>query len=749
MIEIITPSLPTCPWFAPLGRPMTAAIKTRMLTVALLGNPNTGKSTVFNALAGLRQRVGNYPGVTVEKRLGKTTIDGLEFTLIDLPGTYSLAPRSLDEMVTVDVLLGRVGDVPAPDILLCVVDASNLDRNLYLVNQALELERPLVVALNMVDVAEGKGIQVDADRLQQQLGVPVAKMQAHRRIGLDGLREAIRGAAACPATRRESPFPGVFCDEVDRLAEKSGAGSNGRLPRFLVERLLLDVGGYLDQARLPGIDESLRDEVAAARERLAASGHEVPGVETAARYRWIDTVLAGVVSRGDRDEPTWSDRFDRVLMHKVAGTIIFAVVMLLVFQAIFRGALPAMEGIEWLVGLVGQFVGSWLPAGTVQSLLVNGVVGGVGGVLVFLPQIVLLFLFLAVLEDCGYMARAAYLADRWMSSLGLSGKSFIPLLSSFACAVPGIMAARVIENRQDRLVTILIAPLMSCSARLPVYILLIAAFIPQVRFLGGWIGLQEITMSAMYLVGALAAIVVALVLKRTILFEPTPPFVMELPSYKLPSLRNVVQRVVESGWRFVRQAGTLILAASVVVWALAYYPRASDEASRALLSRKADLQLQLERLTTGEAAASDSGGDAARELLRQELAAVTYELDGRQMRQSVLGRLGQFVEPAVKPLGWDWRIGCAVIASFPAREVVISTLGVIYNLGDEQDEKSEPLRHRLRAAKWDGSDRPVFNVPVALSIMVFFALCASVSPPWPSSAAKPIPGRGPFSVSPT
>jgi ferrous iron transport protein B len=695
-------------------------------TLALLGNPNTGKSTIFNALAGVRQRVGNYPGVTVEKHLGKANIKGREVLLVDLPGTYSLAPRSADEMVAVDVLLGRRDDVPTPEILLCIVDASNLERNLYVVSQALELQRPTIVGLNMMDVAAARGIEIDVDQLAKKLGVAVVQMEAHRRVGIEQLRIALAAAAGQASPNRGSPFPAAFCQEVDRLVESAATGGGGELPRFLVERLLLDVGGYLDRTRLPGVSDALRDEVAAARQRLAAAGHQVPGVETTARYGWIDRVLDGVVSQRPQQAPSWSDRLDRILMHKILGTAIFLLLMLLMFQAIFRWALPAMDGIEWVVMQLGRLVSGYLPAGALQSLLVDGVLGGVGGILVFLPQILLLFLFIAILEDCGYMARAAYLADKLMSTIGLSGKSFIPLLSSFACAVPGIMAARVIENRQDRLVTILIAPLMSCSARLPVYVLLIGAFIPPTKYLGGWLGLQAMTMTAMYLVGVVTAVLVALILKRTILREPTPPFVMELPGYKWPSLWTVCQRVVEKGWRFVRQAGTLILAASVVVWALAYYPRASGEGYAKAEAKKRQLEREINatRLLQAdfEGVADPSPDRLAR--LEGELAEVRNELAGLQMRQSFLGRIGRLIEPVVRPLGWDWRIGCAVMASFPAREVVISTLGVIYNLGDDADEAPVRLREKLPSVTWEGTQRPLFNVPVALSIMVFFALCA-------------------------
>ncbi len=534
-------------------RPLVSvASPTKTLTVALIGNPNTGKSTLFSALAGVRQRVGNYPGVTVEKKLGKTEFHGREFTIVDLPGTYSLAPRSPDEMVAVDVLLGRQSDVPAIDVVLCIVDASNLERNLYLVSQVLELGLPTVLALNMVDVAETKGISLDLNRLAERLPIAVVPVQAHRGIGLAALKEAISKAAKQPARQAASPFPEAFSAEVEALAARANSNGHAKLPRYLVERLLLDTSGYLAESGLPGIGPELVQELPAARSRLAAAGLPVPGVEAMARYQWAAGVLEGVVTRPRERRMTISDRVDRVLTHRALGTLVFVIVMLLMFQAVFYVA--DVSGANWLLdqvlGRASDAVRSITPEGAFQSLLVNGVIGGVGGVLVFLPQIFTLFLFIAVLEDCGYMARAAYLMDKLMVRVGLSGKSFIPLLSSFACAVPGIMATRVIENRRDRLVTILVAPLMSCSARLPVYTLLIGAFVPNWTLGHGWLSipwLHGTVMFAMYALGVVMAIGAAWIFKKTLLAGPTPPFVMELPSYKTPSVRVVIWRMLEQG----------------------------------------------------------------------------------------------------------------------------------------------------------------------------------------------------------
>jgi ferrous iron transport protein B len=648
--------------------------------VALLGNPNTGKTTLFNALSGLNHRVGNYPGVTVESRKGSMTCGGVAFEVVDLPGTYSLAPRSPDEMVTVDVILGRQEGEARPDVVVCLADASNLERNLYLTTQALELGVPVVVALNMIDVAESQGVRIDAPRLAERLGVPVVPIQANKRRGLDELRAAIHHASTAEAPSRGPVFPEPVRDEVQSLRAKLGEGT----PTYLAQRLLFDVGGYVEQrlaARLNGYN------LGEARARLGAAGFPVPAVEVRTRYGWIREALAGCVARPDRRPDTATDRIDRLLTHRLWGTLVFLAVMLLVFNAIFLGAAPLMDAINAGKDAVGEFVGDLLPPGPFTSLLTEGVIDGVGAVVVFLPQILILFAFIAVLEDCGYMARAAFLMDRLMARAGLSGKSFIPLLSSVACAIPGIMATRVIEDRRDRFATILVAPLMSCSARLPVYTLLIGAFLTT----GYPWWLPGVVMFAMYALGLVLAPLVAWALKGTLLRGQTPVFVLEMPSYKWPSLGVVARRVVESGWMFVRRAGTVILACMVLVWVLMYFP-ARDYPERIAALGKDDPE--------------------AKKLLAE------------WKRQTILGRVGRAIEPAVRPLGWDWRVAVAALASFPAREVVVGTLGILFEQGQVEADESEGLGEALREARWqDDTARPLFSVPTALSLMVFFALC--------------------------
>ncbi|MCA9104617.1 MAG: ferrous iron transport protein B [Planctomycetales bacterium] len=694
----------------------------------MIGNPNTGKSTLFNALSGQNVRTGNYPGVTVEKRIGHSTVAGQAIEWIDLPGTYSLVPRSPDEWIAVDVLVGQNVAHQPPDAVLCVVDASNLERNLFLFTQLLDLGRPVVVALNMMDQAERHGISIDVERLSDRLGVPVIPTEAHRRVGIDPLAEALIRAAQSNERAGVVPFPEELENQCQKLETALAAGTASSstetgstsqtpsLPRFLQLRLLLDRGS--DSLRHT-LDAKYRERVEplldSAHEAIDAARIDRASVEAVSRYSWLNERLEGVVSRGDRPvgAQSFQDRVDRFLVHKVWGTLTFVLLMLIVFQAIFAGAEPLTAGIEAGVGWIADIASGVLPEGVLRSLVVDGVIAGVGGVLVFLPQILILFFFIGILEDCGYMARAAFLMDRLMARIGLNGKAFIPLLSSFACAIPGILATRTIENRRDRLITILVAPLMSCSARLPVYTLLSSAFIPSTTWLGGWVGLRGLTVASMYALGIVAAVIVATVLRRTMLKGETSPFLLELPMFKFPSPRTVLGRMVERGGEFVKRAGTLILAVTVLVWAAASFP-VNGEAEKAFQTRLDELSVQAEAATV----------PADQERLAGEIDRLEKTRQSERLRESALGQAGQLIAPVVRPLGWDWKIGCAAIASFPAREVIVGTLGVLYQLGNEEDENSQGLRDAMRKATWDESDQKIFTVPVALSIMVFFSLCA-------------------------
>lgn len=670
----------------------------RRYTVAVVGNPNTGKTTLFNALTGLSQHTGNYPGVTVESALGEFSFNNDRFLAVDLPGTYSLAPRAPDEMIAVSVLLGFGENIAAPHAVLCVLDATHLDRNLYLFTQVLDIGLPTVVALTMTDLARKQGISIDIPELEKQLGVPVVPVQATKRLGLEDLRRTLaQTVQTATPPQRLVRFPEVFHKAVEQLSYDLPR-HNGKTPlaRFIVERLLIDAGGSIEDELTLQFGEDLRAHAASARARLTTASAPPQQIEVDARYQWITQVVAATVQQPLVVNQTWNDRIDSVVTHKVWGLGIFLVTMAITFQAIFSWAVPIMDGIDSSFKTLGSWVGSLFPEGPLQSLVVDGLIGGVGAVVVFVPQIALLFGLIALLEDSGYMARAAFLMDRLMASFGLSGRSFIPLLSSFACAVPGIMSTRSIDNQRDRIATILLAPLMSCSARLPVYVLFISAFIPA-QSLGGIIGLQGLTLFALYLLGLIFVPPIAWLLKRTMLQGNSVPFLLELPPFQLPAWRVVLFRMYDRSLAFLKRAGTIILATTILVWALSYYPNQTRVAE----------EFQARRATASA----------------EELTQLDIEEAGTRLRESYLGQAGRAIEPIVRPLGWDWKIGMATLASFPAREVIISALGTIYNLGSEQDEESMQLREIMQAERWpDG--RPVYTPVVALSIMVFFALCA-------------------------
>jgi ferrous iron transport protein B len=654
--------------------------------IALIGNPNTGKTTLFNELTGFRRHVANYPGVTVDIARGRLRGAETPTDIIDLPGTYSLAATSPDELVVVNMLGGQIKGQPPPDMIIAIVDASNLNRNLYLVSQLIEMGRPLMIAVNMIDVARSRGVEIDCERLTKKLGLPVIPIQATKPQTLTPLRAALAhlvdGNDAVPSP---SALPADVTDEARKLQPGRPLGENIRI---LMDR---DGAAEAQYRRLGGSPETLH----AARQRLVQLGMR-PIDEIRVRYAWINELLSDVIRRPSTPVKTWSDRLDRILTHRVGGMAVLIVVLLVVFQAIFRWAEPLMLLIENALAALAGWVANALPQGALSSFICDGLIAGIGGVLVFLPQIVILFALIAILEDCGYMARGAYMMDRVMRWCGMSGRSFIPLLSSFACAVPAIMGTRTIADRRERIVTILIAPFMSCSARLPVYILLIGTFIPRKAWLGGWLELPGLVMLAMYALGIVVALPLAWLLKKRVFYGASPTFVIELPSYKWPRWRSVWNRMSGAGREFLARAGSIILAVNVVVWALGYFPHSA----------------RIEQQVRATAAAQ--GWNEA------ELAG---EINGAYLRDSYLARFGHSIEPAIRPLGWDWRIGAAVIASFPAREVVVSTLGTIFNLGDA-DETSVDLRDALRTATWEGSGKPVFTIPVAISIMVFFALCA-------------------------
>ncbi len=670
-----------------------SATTSRTLRVALVGNPNTGKTTLFNRLTGSRQKIGNYPGVTVEKKYGTWEHSGRTVMLVDLPGAYSLAASSPDERVALDFLTGHLTGEPKPDAVICVVDASNIVRNLFLASQVADLGLPLVIALNMADAAEKSGIHIDKALLARRLGVPVVRTVATKGDGIESLEKAVLHAVDQRSLMLQVPWPEAVDHAVKYLGaglEKEGAQSlePGELRRILFDRQ----SAVLERAGWPaGSDKE--PLLSASRDILTAAGIQPVSAEALLRYEHLGHLTADAVKFPETRRRTWTERIDTVLTHRVWGLAIFIAMMFVVFQSIYSWAGPFMTAIEdgmaWVQEAVSPMLDAWP---TLQSLVVDGVLGGAGGVLVFLPQILILFFFIALLEDTGYMARGAFLMDKMFGWCGLNGKSFVPMLSSYACAIPGILATRTIEDPKARLTTILVAPLMSCSARLPVYTLMIGAFIKPTYGATA----AGFTLFAMHFVGLAVAVPVAWAMNKFVLRTRPLPFLLEMPSYRRPRLRDILWRMWERAREFLVRAGTVIVAMTIVIWALVYFPR--PESVREHIAAQAGV----------------------------ESAQVERRVDAAYIEQSYLARAGQAVQPLFAPAGFDWKITVGVLASFPAREVIIATLGTIYGIGSEVDEESGDLRSALKSDLWaDGelAGRPVFTVPVALAIMVFFALC--------------------------
>ena len=663
-------------------------------SIAVVGNPNSGKSTLFNRLTGLRQKTGNYPGVTVEKHVGIVKFDDAAYELIDLPGMFALSAHSLEERIASDVVLGRIPGIDRPAGILAVVDTTHLYQGLYLVQQLMELELPLLVALTMTDAAEASGIRIDIEALQRRLGgITVCPVVATTGQGMNALRAAI---ATLPDAAK--PALPTFWKELNAVSEELARDLPATVPRVEIERALIDLNSELAAEVANFLGDDGEAKMQAIRQRVFGSEPPLAN-EARHRYGWVREVLKEV-QHSVPAITTWGSRVAEFMNRPVPGTIGLFVVMAIVFQAVFAWATPLMDAIESGTAFLGVLLASNLPDGAVSSFLADGVIAGVGSVIVFLPQIMILFLFIIILEDSGYLARAAYLMDRAMRSVGLSGQSVIPMVSSFACAVPGIMATRVIPNRRDRIATILAAPFMTCSARLPVYALLIAAFVPAQSV--GWFNLQGIVLFGLYMLGIVAGLLTALLLKKTALHGPKPMFALMLPEFRRPNLQTVVMQLLGRALIFLKRAGTVIFAVAVVVWALAYYPR-SDVIAANLVQQQSS------------ASASLSG-----EPLDAALSRIENQAAAAQLEQSWLGRAGKVVEPVFEPLGWDWKISAAVIAGFPAREVVIAVLGTVYAVGGAADEST--LAARLKSATWpDGRD--VFTLPMVIGLLIFYACC--------------------------
>jgi ferrous iron transport protein B len=660
-------------------------------SIAVIGNPNSGKSTLFNRLTGMRQTTGNYPGVTVEKHAGTLQLESSAIELVDLPGIYCLGGYSADERIAVDMILGRIADTPAPDGLLVVLDATHLYQGLYLLQQLMEMQVPIVVALTMTDVATASGIDISIEVLQRHMdGIHIHPVVATTGRGLDGLKEALASVMEVHTPAIPESWP-----ELSETADRLTLQADNSMQRIDVIQALL----HPDSSQSDRLAELLGEPLLS-QTRASLFGSEPPqAVEARHRYEWVRSVLDEA-----QQQAMLLDRFGAKVLRWMnrpwPATLMFFAVMALVFQAVFSWATPLMDAIDSGASMLGSWVNSSLPAGAISSFITDGVIAGVGSVLVFLPQILILFLFIIVLEDSGFLARAAFLMDRVMRTVGLSGQSVIPMLSSFACAVPAIMATRVIPDRRDRIATILAAPFMTCSARLPVYALLIAAFVPDESV--GWFNLQGLVLLGLYLLGILGGLITAWLMKRSALRGPKPQFSLALPEFRWPNLQTVFIKLMQRARVFLKRAGTVIFSVAIIVWALAYFPRSET------------IQTDLHNAVV-QAETNFSG-----EQLEAELRGLENSAAAAQLSHSFLGRAGMFIEPVFKPLGWDWRVSAAVIAGFPAREVVVAVMGTIYAVGEEANEAS--LTAKLRSATWpDG--RPVFTLPMVLGLLLFYAWC--------------------------
>ena len=644
--------------------------------VALIGNPNTGKTTLFNQLTGARARVGNYPGITVERRVGVLSLSREQnVELLDLPGAYSLSARSAEEQIAINAVLG-LDEHQAPDVTLVVVDAGQLARNLYLVLQLCELKVPMVVGLNMIDEVDE---EPDVDELEKIFGVRFVPIVARTGQGLGKLRAAVAAALEDAPTPHaiDVGYPDTIIETADAVSEALPETWRRGSDRALAMWALTSVG---DDDELRHIPEDLRRAVLKQHE----GDSDIDGEIIAARYAFIDAQLG---EQKTPDEKTRSrlrtELVDRWALHPVWGFAIFILLMLMLFQALFSWSDPAIGLVEALFGALGELSQKYLPEGFIADLVSEGLIGGVGNVVVFLPQILLLFLLLGLLEDSGYMARAAYLMDRIMKSLGLHGRAFVPMLSGCACAIPAIMATRTMERERDRLLTMLVIPLMTCSARLPVYTLIIAALFPPSDVFG-FVPVQGLLMVFMYLFATLVALGAAGVLGRTLVKGRRMPLLLELPPYRLPTLRSVLRQTMERAGVFLKEAGTVILACTIILWLLLSYPKPD--------------------------APEPDGPDAA---------VATWQAD--KLAGSYGGQLGKAIEPAIEPLGFDWKLGVGIVGAFAAREVFVSTMGVVYGIGAEADEESQPLRERIKADKKPNGE-PIYTPLMGLSLMIFFAL---------------------------
>ena len=657
----------------------------RSYTIALVGNPNSGKSSLFNALTGLNQKVGNFPGVTVDKKTGIAKIsDSLTAHIIDLPGTYSLYPKSADEQVTYEVLLNQENE-DRPDLIIVIADASNLKRNLLFCSQIMDLKIPVVIALTMMDIARNKGIAINIPQLEEMMGVPVVAVNPRKDKGIGVLKKAISDISGEKQDIKEDfidvpALAGSWLTEIRSLCKQQGnyaalhIACNYKELRYINAAQRIWIGALLGENQFQ-------------KSRVQAE-------EIMLRYKKIDAIMADcVVTESEEQKVVTSDRIDKVLLHPLWGNIILLAVLFALFQSIFWLAKYPMDGIQQLFAQGGNLLGNYLPDGMVKDLLINGLLAGVSGIMVFVPQIMILFGFITVLEDSGYMARISFLTDRIMRSAGLNGRSVMPLISGMACAVPAIMATRTIQNKKERLITILVTPLMSCSARLPVYTMLIALVIPNTAVFG-ILNLQGLVLMGLYLLGFFMALIVAKVMSLIINAKERSYFLMELPVYRSPRWKNVGITMVEKGKIFIRDVGKIIIVLSLILWVLATFGppkamKAVEEKYATLTKLHPEQSNELEHLRATE-----------------------------KLEHSFAGMMGKAIEPAIKPLGYDWKIGIALITSFAAREVFVGTMATLYSVGDASNG-TKTLEEKMRNAKREDGT-PVYTLGAGLSLLIFY-----------------------------
>ncbi|SFR35009.1 ferrous iron transport protein B [Robiginitalea myxolifaciens] len=695
------------------------------IKVALIGNPNTGKTSVFNRLTGLNQKVGNYPGITVEKKQGICKLSrGVKAHITDLPGTYSLNTTSLDESVAVELLLNR--NAPDhPDLAIVVTDVENLKRNLLLYTQIRDLKIPALLVINMADRMSRKGISLDVEALEKKLNTRIALVSTRKNTGIDALKKLIENYRAIPAS------PCVDISKIDppyfdRLAKAFPKEDQYKLWVVITQ----DVNFTRLQKELPEIDPSFRIK---SKNDLKRLQHK----ETILRYQFINAVLKDTYTVDWLAAKGLRGTLDRILTHKVYGYLIFLLILLAIFQAIYDWSEVPMDFIDAHFALASEWIKDSFPPGMFTDLLAEGVIAGIGGIVIFIPQIAFLFFFIALLEESGYMSRVVFLMDRLMRPFGLSGKSVVPLMSGTACAIPAVMATRNIESWKERLITILVTPFMTCSARLPVYLIIISLVIPQGRFMG--LGYQALTLMSLYLIGVLAALISAAILNRILKIPTRNFFVVEMPTYKLPLWKNVVFTVIEKTKSFVFGAGKIILAISIVLWFLGSHGFSEEflnadsivteriaeeglsENSKAFIADKiqeyqSTLRVGL-RKSEGTVALTDVQDSL--DLLQRELEvrAINQEIASFRLEHSLIGQMGRGIEPLVRPLGYDWKLGIALITSFAAREVFVGTLATIYSVGSDEEET---IKNRM-AAERRADDTPLFNLASGISLLLFYA----------------------------